>query len=260
MRNQVLVATAAALLVLTGCGGKGPGDPAEVVLTYYDALARGDAEAACSLLDPLSARATGKEVRGTCAKAYKLYFGPEMRAFADLETRQVIRRGASVTVVFRPQDVTRLLKAEADPIIAAEARQINGQWRVNPVLSDYGQPKVSATEQRSLPTDQYLLGSDLCADDTSGPGAQLPRLRAKGHRQLRALIAAYKKRPDALVRTSYALSDPEPNEKRVQHEYETLRELAYSHLTAADPANTFDAKTRACTKHLRTTLIKLLSS
>src|SRR4051794_22353058 len=88
--------------------------------------------------------------------------------------------------------------------------------------------RVSAREQRALPTDQLALGENLCPrewDETKLPAREVGRRKATGRRQLAALEAAYASHPDALVRTTYASSDEGPGSEDI-----TVRALARTHL------------------------------
>jgi hypothetical protein len=87
--------------------------------------------------------------------------------------------------------------------------------------------RVSATEQRALPTRQLMLGGDLCPakwELRRYPGETRQR-RAAARRQLVALEKAYRKHPEAVVHTTYASSDEGPGAEDV-----TVRELAHLQL------------------------------
>ena len=88
--------------------------------------------------------------------------------------------------------------------------------------------RVSDAERRALPTEQLTLGSDLCPEEWEArnlPQGDVRQRESRGHSQLAALEAAYAKRPDAVVQTTYLSSDQGPGEEQL-----TVRALARSHL------------------------------
>ena len=91
--------------------------------------------------------------------------------------------------------------------------------------------RVSQREQRALPTEQLTLSSDLCPEEAAEmrlPASEVRRDRAKGRRQLAALEAAYRKHPDAKVKTTYLSSDDGNGSEDL-----TVRDLVRSHLAGA---------------------------
>ena len=60
--------------------------------------------------------------------------------------------------------------------------------------------------------------------------AEEARARRQGQRQLDALLAAYRRDPEALVRTSFTPAD----EPGIAYEELTIRELARTHLETAE--------------------------
>jgi hypothetical protein len=99
--------------------------------------------------------------------------------------------------------------------------------------------RVSQAERRALPTEQLTLSSDLCPREAASmrlPAREVRRDRAKGRRQLAALTAAYRKHPEAKVKTTYFSSDEGDGSEDL-----TVRELARSHLAGATEDGLTDA-------------------
>lgn len=90
-------------------------------------------------------------------------------------------------------------------------------------------PRVPPEVQRALPTHQYNLPSDVCPEGLGMPPAEEARTRKLGRRQLAALVAAYRRDPDAVVRTAYTPA----HEPGIGHEDMRVRELLGGHLESA---------------------------
>jgi hypothetical protein len=113
--------------------------------------------------------------------------------------------------------------------------------------------------RRRLPREEFLLNERICATSDTAKGHAIVASRARGHLELAALIAAYRKNADALVNARFSLSDPAPEQSRDGREGVTIRELAFSHLVAIGPETlTHDAPAAACRRKLKQTLIALL--
>lgn len=95
-----------------------------------------------------------------------------------------------------------------------------------------GGERVSAREQRSLPTHQYALAQDVCPENGE-PSPATRRLRRVGERRLRALERAHRAHPDAIVTTTVT-----PESGPVEREEITISELARTHLEGAEGADT----------------------
>jgi Flp pilus assembly protein TadD len=81
------------------------------------------------------------------------------------------------------------------------------------------QEYVSPEEQHALPTTQLSARGELCPDRTlPEPERRATKRRAHGH--IAALIEAFSRHPDALVRTTYASSDEGPGREDL-----TVRQL-----------------------------------
>jgi hypothetical protein len=68
---------------------------------------------------------------------------------------------------------------------------------------------VSATEQRALPTTQLSASRELCPDRDQPERVRLA-LKRRADQHVDALLQAFRRHPDALVRTTYASSDEGP--------------------------------------------------
>lgn len=80
-------------------------------------------------------------------------------------------------------------------------------------------------DPRGLPRDEYGL-QELCPEKEDIRGPQATRLRHKRQRQLDALLAAFRRSPDARVRVTFT---PEEGGK-LGHEKLTVRELVQQNL------------------------------
>ena len=92
--------------------------------------------------------------------------------------------------------------------------------------SDENQPRVSPAVQADLPTTMYALYGELCPEGVGLNGREAQATRARGRRQLAALLKAYRSDPEALVRVSYITE----GKSGYQHELITVEELLDSHL------------------------------
>jgi hypothetical protein len=113
-------------------------------------------------------------------------------------------------------------------VVAALSLVVAGCAELDDPPSPRSGPRVSAAEQRDLPTDQFALGSNLCPeewDDQQLPASEVASRRAEGKRQIAALLDALKTHPDALVTTTYASSDEGPGKEDL-----SVAELADTHL------------------------------
>lgn len=104
---------------------------------------------------------------------------------------------------------------------------------------------VSASEQRRLPTDEYVFGAPWC------PRGDLQRLsadqRARKIGELRALVRALISHPDALVTARFVLADsgggPEKEEISVRNLAKTFLSASNDDL-APDDSCAFDFRRR----------------
>jgi hypothetical protein len=132
------------------------------------------------------------------------------------------------------------------------ARPALGLAAVLPVLvagcGEPSGPHVSDAVQKTLPTHQHALPEEACPDILGMPERTEERMRRRGQRQLRALIAAYKRNPDSVVETTWTTGDEEP---RLRHENITVSELLATHLsTAEEVADGLDQSSGACFEDL----------
>lgn len=112
-------------------------------------------------------------------------------------------------------------------------------------------PRVSVEVARQLPTHQYALAEAACPEALHLPRREAAEIRARGRRQLRALVTAYRRNPDALIRTSFTPAD----EPGLGYEDLTIGELARTHLDAAEELQeTSEGLGRTCSEALVRTL------
>jgi hypothetical protein len=124
--------------------------------------------------------------------------------------------------------LTRPVKSVAVAVGLVASILVGCGDRGEAVSSRFAAARVRPHEQRALPTEQLTLGSELCPEEAEArrlPSAEVRRRQRHGRRQFAALEAAYRRHPDALVRTTYLSSDEGPGTEDI-----TVRELARSHL------------------------------
>ena len=122
---------------------------------------------------------------------------------------------------------------------------------------DGSKEHVPVSVQRSLPTQGYTLGSDLCPDVGGRRGAEARRTQRTAKRQLAALTQAYRRDPDALLTATFYSSDEGPAFERRRDV--TVRELLEGHLEGVEPIDEADpAATSRCALRVRRRLARLL--
>lgn len=101
---------------------------------------------------------------------------------------------------------------------------------------------VSAKVAKDLPTHQHALPEMVCPAILNMPPEQEARVRARGERQLAALLEAYRADPDQLVATTYSTSET----GKVEHEELTVKELLETHLSTARELGADDDQYAPC--------------
>lgn len=100
--------------------------------------------------------------------------------------------------------------------------------------------RVTQREQNALPTEQLTLAGRLCPRESTQIDLaknEVLRERRRGEREFAALTNAYRRHPEALVRTSYLASGGDDG-----HEDLSVRELVRSHLRGATEDGVSDSE------------------
>lgn len=116
----LLLASASTVLALTACGGGDADSPEKAMQSYLDALAGGDAEAACELLGPSAADTS---LAQPDCEASEPTVSPEAQEFGESEVGTVEEDGSEATVDVTADD-------SATPI-TVDLVQDDDEWRVN---------------------------------------------------------------------------------------------------------------------------------